>query len=404
MKPMPARPRYPLIEEIRLPAGAPAVFELFADEPFSYFLDSGMDPGKLGRFSFMGSSPFLVLKSRADGVTIEGALGTTVSPGGPFEALREILRTYVLDRGPFSLPFAGGAVGYLSYDLGRRIENLPARATDDLHLPECCLGFYDRGLALDHGTGKAYVVSSGFPEQQEDIRLARARERLEELKERLSAFHFGEYDSSTLATGPGRHRPVVRGNFSRDGYLAAVERARRYIIEGDIFEVNLSQRFEVELEVGAYDLYRRLRRLNPAPFASFLGFDDVRVAGASPERFLRKRGDMVETRPIKGTRPRGRTPEEDARLGAELTASAKDRAENMMIVDLERNDLGRVCRYGSIRVSELAILETYPTVFHLDLNRGRASQAGLRRCRLVAGNFPRGLDHRGTQDPRHGDH
>ncbi len=155
------------------------------------------------------------------------------------------------------------------------------------------------------------------------------------------------------------------GGFTHEEYVATVEKARQYIIAGDIFEVNLSQRFKAELSIAPYQLYRRLRQINPAPFACYLGFDEVSVVSASPERFLRVRGDWVETRPIKGTRPRGKTPEEDKALADELLSSSKDRAENIMIVDLERNDLGRVCRYGTIKVTELAILEVFPTVFHL---------------------------------------
>jgi para-aminobenzoate synthetase component 1 len=387
---MAVSPRHPLIEEVDPPESAPAVFELFADEPFSYFLDSGMDPGKLGRFSFMGSSPFLVLKTWADKISIAAPSGTIRSRGDPFDVLRSLLETYAIDRGALPVPFVGGAVGFLSYDLGRSIESLPVRATDDLLLPECCLGFYDRGLVFDHITGKAYVVSTGFPEQGEEARLARARRRLEELKALLLGFRSTPPRGAVEAREDKPRGAAVQSNFSRDGYLAAVARAREYIIEGDIFEVNLSQRFEADVGVGAYELYRRLRCLNPAPFASYLGFDEVQVVGASPERFLRKTGDMVETRPIKGTRPRGKTPDDDKRLAAELLSSAKDRAENTMIVDLERNDLGRVCRYGSVRVKELAILETYPTVFHLTSTVEGRLREGVDTVDLLRATFPGG--------------
>jgi para-aminobenzoate synthetase component 1 len=158
---------------------------------------------------------------------------------------------------------------------------------------------------------------------------------------------------------------MLKANFSHEGYLEAVARAREYISAGDIFQVNLSQRFEAELTLLPYELYKYLRCINPAPFASYFNFDGLNIAGASPERFLKVRGDMIETRPIKGTRPRGKTPKEDQAQAADLLASKKDRAENIMIVDLERNDLGRVCRYGTVKVTELAILETYPTVYHL---------------------------------------
>jgi para-aminobenzoate synthetase component 1 len=386
--PMPVPPRRPLIEEIDLPADAPEVFSLFADEPFSYFLDSGMDPEKLGRFSFMGSGPFLVFKVRGDEVTLTSSGGATASRCDPLEALRTVLQTYILDTADSPVPFVGGAVGFLGYDLGRHIETLPVRATDDLKLPECCLGFYDRGLVFDHLTGKAYITSTGFPEMREEARLRRAQQRLEDLKQRVGVFASRAGRSLVGAGQPSASG--VRSNFSRDGYLAAVEQARQYIIEGDIFEVNLSQRFEADIGVGAYEIYRRLRDLNPAPFASYLGFDDVQVVGASPERFLRKTGSLVETRPIKGTRRRGRTPEEDRRLAAELLASVKDRAENIMIVDLERNDLGRVCQYGSVRVNELAILETYPTVFHLTSSVEGRLRAGVDCVDLLRAVFPGG--------------
>ncbi len=182
----------------------------------------------------------------------------------------------------------------------------------------------------------------------------------------------------------------LKANFSHEGYLGAVAKAREYIGAGDIFQVNLSQRFEVDIKIPPYELYRRLRQINPAPFASYLNFDRVCIAGASPERYLKLQGDMVETRPIKGTKPRGRTPEEDRALAADLLASKKDRAENIMIVDLERNDLGRVCRYGTVKVTELAILETYPTVYHLTSTVVGRLREGMNRIDLLKASFPGG--------------
>jgi para-aminobenzoate synthetase component 1 len=164
---------------------------------------------------------------------------------------------------------------------------------------------------------------------------------------------------------PPEGKLVIKGSFTHESYLKAVQRAREYICAGDIFEVNLSQRFRAPLPVPPYELYKRLRAINPAPFASYFNFEGVSIVGASPERFLKVTGDRVETRPIKGTKPRGKTPEEDKELSDDLLASKKDRAENIMIVDLERNDLGRVCRYGTVKVTELCTLETWPTVFHL---------------------------------------
>jgi para-aminobenzoate synthetase component 1 len=169
-----------------------------------------------------------------------------------------------------------------------------------------------------------------------------------------------------------------------------VETAREYICAGDIFQVNLSQRFETDITISSYELYKRLRKINPAPFANYFGFDGVSIVGASPERFLKLRGDWVETRPIKGTKPRGKTSQEDDELAQSLLASVKDRAENVMIVDLERNDIGRVCRYGTVRVTELAILETYPTVFHLTSTVVGQLREDRNRIDLLKATFPGG--------------
>ncbi len=380
--------RYPLVEEIDTRLSPPEAFEFFKDEPFSFFLDSGMDPGKLGRYSFIGSSPFLVLKTRGTEITVTDEHGTTRSTGVPFDVLDDLLKTYHVQSLSLPVPFIGGAVGYLSYDLYHFIERLPTRAVDDLQLPECYFGFYDRILAFDNLLGRAYIVSTGFPEQREAERLERSRQRLAELKDRLVEPPAVPEPPLSTVMAPGSAN--LRCNFTRQEYIEAVEKARQYIIAGDIFEVNLSQRFETELTISPYELYRGLRRINPAPFACYLGFDEVKVVSASPERFLRTRGDWVETRPIKGTRPRGATPEEDKALAKELLNSVKDRAENIMIVDLERNDLGRVCRYGTVRVTELTILETYPTVFHLTSTVEGKLREGKNCIDLLRATFPGG--------------
>ena len=358
--------RYPLIKEITTPLTPLDAFKLFEDKPFSFFLDSGMDAAKSGRYSFMGNDPFLVLSSRGERITISRGDSQSQLSGNPFDVLGRLLKVYRLDEKPSPVPFPGGAVGYFSYDLCHFIERLPVTATDDFALPECYFGFYDRLLAFDNQFGKAYIIATGFPELREKERIAKARRDFSELESRLSGMLGAANDErSTVSESPAL-APVIRSSgFEHDEYLTAVERARQYIIAGDIFEVNLSQRFETGLSTTPFELYQRLRRINPAPFAAYLGFDEVAVVSASPERFLRLQGDRVETRPIKGTRPRGDTPEQDEAFADELRSSAKDRAENIMIVDLERNDLGRVCRYGTVKVTDLAALEVFPTVFHL---------------------------------------
>jgi para-aminobenzoate synthetase component 1 len=378
--------RYPLIEELHMAPDAPWCFEAFAPHPFSFYLDSGMDPPKLGRYSFMGSDPFLVMRSRGDEISLIRDGAEEKRRGNPFDVVGELLRTYAIDGSRAPVPFTGGAVGYFSYDLCHFIERLPTKAVDDLNLPECYLGFYDAIVAFDHLENKTYLISTGFPELEEGKRQRRAEERLNEMRNRMMLAPPPAASSAIKS----EKKLLLKANFSHEGYLQAVATAREYICAGDIFQVNLSQRFEVELNTAPYELYQRLRRINPAPFAGYLDFDGVSIVGASPERFLKVRGDWVETRPIKGTKPRGKTPAQDKALGESLLQSVKDRAENIMIVDLERNDIGRVCRYGTVKVTELAILETYPTVFHLTSTVVGRLKAGKNVIDLLQAAFPGG--------------
>ena len=361
-------------------------FEGFSERPFSFFLDSGMDPQKLGRYSFLGSDPFLVMRSRGDEITLIQEGVEEKRRGNPFDVLGELQKTYFINTSQMPVPFIGGAVGYFSYDLCHFIEKLPTKAADDLNLPECYLGFYDAIVAYDHQENKTYIISTGFPEVEEEKRRERAEARLNELRSRVM-FAPPPADDKEAVQGK---KPTLKSNFSHQGYLEAVAKAREYICAGDIFEVNLSQRLEADMTIPTYELYKRLRKINPAPFANYFNFDGVSIVGASPERFLKVRGDWVETRPIKGTKPRGKTPEEDKALAESLLASKKDRAENIMIVDLERNDIGRVCRYGTVKVTELAILETYPTVFHLTSTVVGQLREGKNVIDLLKATFPGG--------------
>jgi para-aminobenzoate synthetase component I len=377
--------RYPIIEELYMAPEAAWCFEAFAPLPFSFFLDSGMDPQKLGRYSFMGSDPFLVVRSRGNEITLLRDGVEEKRRGNPFDILGELLKTYAINDSRLPVPFTGGAVGYFSYDLCHFIEKLPKNAKDDLNLPECYLGFYDAIVAYDHLGGETYLISTGFPELDEEKRQRRAELRISELRNMVM-----------LAPPPSAIKETrdknlkLKANFTHADYLEAVAKAREYICAGDIFQVNLSQRLEVDINTTPYELYKRLRKINPAPFANYLNFDGVSIVGASPERFLKVRGDWVETRPIKGTKPRGKTPKEDKELAESLKKSVKDRAENIMIVDLERNDIGRVCRYGTVKVTELAILETYPTVFHLTSTVVGQLREGKNVIDLLKATFPGG--------------
>ncbi len=385
---MPEKKR-PLIEEIKTGLSPVEAFDIFRDGEFCFFLDSGMDPEKLGRYSFIGAGPFLVLSSRGTEISVTESGETRNFTGNPFDVLGEILQKYCLDVYSTPVPFIGGAVGYLSYDLCHFIERLPKTAVDDLQLPECYLGFYDLVLAFDNLENRTYIVSTGFPEMDEEKRIRRAEERLGDMKARLSNAK-PAVEASMQESVSTQQKVALGGGFTHREYVDAVEKCRKYIIDGDIFEVNLSQRFDADLTVPPFELYKRLRRINPAPFAAYLGFDEVTVASTSPERFLRVTGDWVETRPIKGTLPRGNTEAEDKANAEKLLASVKDRAENIMIVDLERNDLGRVCRYGTVKVTELAILETFPTVFHLTSTVVGQLREGKNVIDLLKATFPGG--------------
>ncbi|TMQ74129.1 MAG: aminodeoxychorismate synthase component I [Candidatus Eisenbacteria bacterium] len=340
----------PLAEEIEI--GDPlAAARSLTWLPHPFLLHSAASSDR-ARWSFFGADPFAVFA----GEHYDDARAM-------WRALHE--QTLASDPGPTLVPFTGGVVGYWAYDFGRRFERLPGLAVDDLGLPDVMLAFYDVVGAFDHETRQCWLFSSGMPLER-DIRAGRARDRLAMFVDLLSA---GRRSTARL---PAVREQLVhpRSTFTPDGYRAAVERVKEHIRAGDIFQANLSQRWS--LPVGALDattlalaLTEALDLHSPAPYAAFLGAPDHALASASPERFLELRGRRVETRPIKGTRPRGADAAEDARLREELSESPKDRAENVMIVDVLRNDLGRVCETGSVELDELCALETFPQVFHL---------------------------------------
>lgn len=329
-----------------------AVFHLLASRPYSCFLDSSLALERLGRYSFIGFDPHLVLTTRGTRCVWwrrEG--GTNHGEADPFDALRAALGEHRLEEGTEGMPpFLGGGMGYLAYELGRQVEKLPGAAVDDLGLPELCFAFYDRVLAHDYREERTWLAAA-HPEDPGAV--------LEEARAALTA------EPPAYPSPGGAVEASFVSNFTRDEYMRAVRKVKDYIYAGDIYQANLSQRFQAPLREHPWTLYRRLRRLNAAPFAAYFNAVDGQVCSSSPERFLKGEGRRVETRPIKGTRPRSDDPDEDHRLAEELLASRKDRAELSMIVDLERNDLGRVCEYGSVEVDEHAVIEHYATVHHL---------------------------------------
>lgn len=355
----------PVVRELRISSLPESVFDRIHSMPFSFFLDSGMDRYKLGRYSFMGYAPFLILKSKGNRIEITIGRDKYTMIGNPFNILDSIIRHYRIQSDLTSPPFIGGGVGYFAYDLCHFVERLPKTVVDDLGLPDCYFCFYDRVLTYEHEENRWYLSVTDFDATEDSLAIKTTEDHVRESEEEIL----------TLLNNPGiqqldlinatRPKAALESNFTREDYLKAIEKAKEYIFAGDIYQVNLSQRFHAKLPMGHYQLYKKLRSINPAPFACYLNFDDVTIVSSSPERFLKVKGDRVQTRPIKGTRPRGKDDNEDRRLKEELLASKKDRAELNMIVDLERNDLGRVCDYGSVKVTEHAVAETYATVFHL---------------------------------------
>ena len=353
----------PIIQSLPTTLSAVEVCGLLQNDPFCFFLDSGVDCNRLGRYSFLGSDPFLIFKNQGGKNEIRQGNSIELVRGNPFDILKTLLSKYRLITPTDLPPFMGGAVGYFAYNLKHFIEKVPSHNKDDINIPLCFLAFYDTVIIFDHLKGKAWISSTGLPEESEHLKKIRAKTRLEAFCRKLSAIKKPTTSSPLTSTKQGLIE--LKSNFTREDYIHAILKAKEYIAAGDIYQVNLSQRFSAKVSTPPFELYKTLRSLNPAPFAAYLNFGKVIVISSSPERFLRLSGRLVETRPIKGTRPRGKSKREDEKLKHELLESTKDKAELIMIVDLERNDLGRVCEYGTVSVPEIITLETYATVFHL---------------------------------------
>jgi para-aminobenzoate synthetase component 1 len=370
----------------------------FLDLPFPLLLESVLRSEGIGRFSYLAADPWLVLRSKGAALEWHSREGVERSAGDPFAALQTALARNALDAVPGLPAFQGGAAGYLAYDLCHHLERLPSPGFDDLDLPDLCLGLYDWTIAWDHVEGRTWLFSTGLP-QGGGRRSERAEARARMVRERLAGAPTPPEaprrpSASFVATGPPTHAlggmPGVSSTFSRAGYLRAVERTREYIWAGDIFQANLSQRLEAAVDDHPFTLYTRLRRRNPAPFAAYFDFGPAVVVSASPERFLCLSGERVETRPIKGTSSRGWTPRHDSALGEALFESEKDRAENVMIVDLLRNDLSKVCRDHTVEVPELCRIERYATVHHLVSTVVGRLRPGLGPVDLLRATWPGG--------------
>jgi para-aminobenzoate synthetase component 1 len=406
-----------LIHEVATPHSPESLAGPFAGEPGLVLLRSGLPDSSQSRYSFIAARPFLTFRSFGSRCEVHCSVAAAVNPqplvlppfaplpihvgshvqfGNPWHLLDELMGRYeLLDE--VDLPFPlGGCFGFWGYDLKNFVEpKLPRRTLQDLGLPDCHVGFYDSLVAFDHHLDKAWVIATGLAADGSRSE-ERAREGLAFWQQRLA----GECGIRASALERGRPRPLcppppnsgaaVSSNLSRTEFLTRIEQAQRYIRAGDIYQVNLSQRLAAPLPASSWEFFARLSAVSPAPFAAFLDCGEFQLASSSPELFLRLSGRQVRTRPIKGTRPRSQDADEDARLSHELQTSAKENAELVMITDLLRNDLGRVCEYGSVQVPDLMRLERYAQVQHLVATVEGCLRTDVTHLAALASCFPGG--------------
>ncbi|MBI4482388.1 MAG: anthranilate synthase component I [Acidobacteria bacterium] len=355
----------PVMADLLTPVSA--FMKIASGRPYGFLLESVEGGEKIARYSFLGCDPERVVRSRGDQVRIIQGASEKQKTANVLEVLKELRagwRPVSLESLP---PFTGGGVGYFSYDVARLFERIPDNCPDPLELDESLFMFFSTLLAFDHVKHQILIISNVFDDGKEAPRplYERAVENIagmeRALRQPLSAEQFG------LQTAPSPFPAdfPVKSNFTRESYYDAVRRAQDYIREGEIFQVVLSQRFKTDLAADPLDVYRALRVVNPSPYMFFLRMGDLALAGASPEMLLKAQGQQLFYRPIAGTRPRGASDGEDQQLAEELVQDEKERAEHLMLVDLGRNDLGRVSQFGSVSVRELMFIERYSHVMHL---------------------------------------
>ena len=363
------------------------LFQLFSMNAWSFLLDSAdskLQRDDTNRYSYIGFDPFdkIIIK---DGQRINHSDSTS----NPFQYLKQQLMNFKLAEDPDLPPFQGGAIGYFSYDLCHYLEtvNRPIHQENNPYA-DLAIGIFDTIIAFDHVLEKAWIISTGFPEKDNSRRLTRAKLRLDTCANKIKDAIPHKPENKQNASNIELTSP-----FNKERYANLVEKAQQYILEGDIFEVNLSHRFEAELnqpDEENYSLYMKMRAANPSPFSAYLNMGDHQILSSSPERFLLCKDRHVSTRPIKGTAPRGKSPTEDEYNAKKLSSSEKDRSENVMIADLLRNDLSKVCLPNSIKVKKLCGLENYPSVFHLVTVIEGVLQNNVHSLDLLEACFPGG--------------
>jgi para-aminobenzoate synthetase component I len=351
----------------------------FANQPGTVILASGGD-SDCARYNILGVAPWLTLRTTLTHSTIDYEDRTTTFESDPLLTVQSLLRRYRLPEGKYPFPLCAGLLGYLSYDLKDCIEVLPRTSIDDLRLPHAYL------------VAPSVVVVEDRLEKKMTTYMARVSGDATKMAKQKDAFESALAGPPPQRSGRGlrRHNPGISSCFTREEYMRAIEAIRDYIVRGHVYQVNMSQRFETTFDGDVFELFTSLFVRNPAPFFAYINAHDHHIISTSPERFIELRGKRVETRPIKGTRPRGKTSKEDDRLRDELISSRKDDAELSMIVDLLRNDIGKVCRAGSVKVREHKRLEPYENVFHLASIIDGVLDDGKDAVDLIRATFPGG--------------
>ena len=358
-------------------------------QKYGFLLESVEGGEKIGRYTFVGAQPRMVLTARGRELTIRRGSNVERRQGNVIDVLRENLRQYRPANVRGLPPFTGGGVGYFAYDMVRQFERLPETAENDVDLPDCVFTFYDRLLAFDHLKHQLHIIAAA------DVRAESPRKAYDRALADIDALERklvrGIHQRELGWSAPAKKKPIkVHATTSRDEFLAGVRRAKEYIAAGDIFQVVLSLRLDFKQPAEPFQIYRALRTVNPSPYMFFLQLDDMHVVGASPEMLVRITGRKLEYRPIAGTRRRGEEAADDERLIEELRTDEKERAEHVMLVDLGRNDLGRVSDYGTVKVRDLMYVERYSHVMHLVSALEGQLRGELDALDAVAACFPAG--------------
>lgn len=364
-----------------------AFLKIAANEPESFLLESVEGGEHVGRYSYLGPRPFIVVTPTSDGIEIVRGKKREKRKGDALRMLAELMAEHKPLHGIAELPpFTAGAVGFVAYDFVRRLERIPSTAKDDLHAPDLCLMFFDRVLAFDHVKQQIQIIAlADVRDKKQALQTIRGAERDIAAIERKLAAQIAPARKRKSSTST-KAKPVT----SRQDFLRSVRRAKEYIAAGDVFQVVLSQRWDLKIHSEPFEIYRALRRVNPSPYMFYLRTGDRYVLGSSPEMLVKVTGHKLEYRPIAGTRPRAADAEEDRRREAELRADEKERAEHVMLVDLGRNDLGRVSEFGSVQVRELMTVERYSHVMHLVSSLESRLRPELGPLDALASCFPAG--------------